>query len=282
LTLPPFLRKRLRVYAALLVIFGPLALWGFWIEPTRLVVNRTELALPGLPAELAGLRVAALSDLHVGGWHITEDRLREVVRRTNAESPDVIVLLGDFVQGARGRFVEPEIIAGILRELRAPLGVHAVLGNHDWWWNGRRVWKALEDQGIRVHEDTAVELRHRGAPLWLAGIPDFMTQEPDPAMALRKIPAGAPVIALTHGPDIFPRVPARVMLTLAGHTHGGQVKLPFVGALIVPSRYGGRYAAGHIVEEGRHLFVTTGIGTSILPVRLGVPPEIAILTLRRP
>jgi predicted MPP superfamily phosphohydrolase len=115
--------------------------------------------------------------------------------------------------------------------------------------------------------------------LWLAGISDKMTRHPDAVAALAGVPAEATVLAMTHNPDIFPGIPGRVALTVAGHTHGGQVRLPLLGALVVPSQYGERYAAGHVVEDGRHLFVTTGVGTSIYALRLGVPPEIVVLTL---
>ncbi len=234
-----------------------------------------------MPSAFSGVRVALLSDLHVGGIHITEDRLRNVVARTNAENPDLILLGGDYIKHTSlGAIVPPEGYAPILGQLRAPAGVYAVLGNHDWWWNGKRVRKALESAGIRVLENESAPVVVRGQTFWLAGIPDEMTQDPEPAEALSGVPAGAPIIALTHSPDVFPRVPKRVTLTLAGHTHGGQVRLPLLGAPVVPSRYGQRYAQGLSVEDGHALFVTTGIGTSILPVRFGVPPEIVILTLR--
>jgi predicted MPP superfamily phosphohydrolase len=124
---------------------------------------------------------------------------------------------------------------------------------------------------VRVDDD--------GAELWIAGISDLWTGHPDIAAALAKVSDDAPVIALTHNPDIFPDIPARVALTLAGHTHGGQVVLPFIGRPFIHSPFGARYTHGLVVEGTRDLFVTTGIGTSIVPVRFGVPPEIAVLTL---
>ncbi|HVQ26624.1 MAG TPA: metallophosphoesterase, partial [Planctomycetota bacterium] len=168
-----------------------------------------------------------------------------------------------------------EALAG----LHAPRGVYAVLGNHDWWFDGPGVEDALEAAGVVVLDDRAVQLEHAGAPFLVAGISDETTQRPHPGRWLSALPAGLPVLAITHNPDVFPRVPARVALTLAGHTHGGQVRLPWLGRAVVPSRYGQLYAAGHVVDGGRDLFVTTGVGTSILPLRLGVPPEIAIVTL---
>jgi uncharacterized protein len=241
------------------------------IEPRRLVVHEEELPLPHWHAD--PLRVAALSDFHPG----SAARLREIVDRTNALAPDVTVLLGDFVQTAVGRSLSPEEVAAELSRLRARLGVWAVLGNHDWWLDGDRVHKALADRGIQVLENRAAQV----GPIWLAGVADFMTRDSDPRVALRNVPKDATILVITHEPDTFPAVASSVALTLAGHTHGGQVRLPFVGPLIVPSRFGRKYAAGHVVEDGRHLFVTTGLGTSILPLRLGVPPEIALLSLRR-
>jgi uncharacterized protein len=267
---------RIRIVAiALLVAPFLVALWAFGIEPGMLVVRHLRMELPGWNSDL---RIAVLSDLHIGSPHVGLDKLRTIVEKTNAEQPQLVVLLGDFVTGGPngtrwGGFVEPEPIAQELKKLHAPLGVYAVLGNHDWWHDGEQVGKALTDRGIPVLENRAVHV----GPIWLGGIADFWTRRPDIAGTLRQITSDDPVVLITHNPDIFPEVPARVSLTLAAHTHGGQVKLPIIGTLITTSKLG--YNAGEYVDHGRHLFVTTGIGTSIVPVRFGVPPEIVILTL---
>ena len=242
-----------------------------------LVVRHPRMELPGWKSDL---RIAVLSDLHIGSPHVGLDKLRVIVEKTNAEHPTLIVLLGDFVTGGpngrrAGGFVEPEPTAAELKKLHAPLGVFAVLGNHDCWYDGERVGKALTDSGIPVLENKAV----RVGPIWLGGIADFWTREPDIAGTLAQVTTDDPVVLITHNPDIFPEVPSRVSLLLAAHTHGGQVQLPIVGTLITTSKLG--YNAGEFVERGRHLFVTTGIGTSIVPVRFGVPPEIVILTVGR-
>src|SRR5262249_45141714 len=137
----------------------------------------------------------------------------------------------------------------------------------------------LERNAVPVIEDTASRIATAAGPIWIAGVSDMWTERHDLAAALSAVKDDAPVILLTHNPDIFPLVPSRVALTLAGHTHGGQVRLPIVGRPIVPSRFGQRFAAGQIVENGRHLYVATGLGTSILPVRFRVPPAVAVLTL---
>lgn len=229
------------------------------------------------------MRIALLADLHVGSPYSGADKLREIVRRTNEAQPDLTLLAGDFVIGGVlfGAYVPPETVGEILGGLRAPLGVFAVLGNHDHGMNAPRIKGALRLFGIRVLNDEAVRIE-RLAPatsFWLVGVSDLLRGPHDLRGALAHVTDGAPVLLLTHNPDLFPEVPERVGLTMAGHTHGGQVYLPLFGRPIVPSRYGDRYAAGQVIEGGRHLFVSTGTGTSILPVRFLVPPEISLLTI---
>jgi predicted MPP superfamily phosphohydrolase len=261
-----------------------LALWAFVIEPNRLVLRETQITLPAWPASFKGFRIAVISDLHAGRPHIMIDKLRRVVEMINAAQPDLVVMPGDFVEPAFGwGFIEPEAIASELKGLRARFGVFAALGNHDWWYNGSRVTKALENVGIRVLENDAAKIELNAEAIWLVGVGDMWEGTPNIASALAKVPRMvngiAPVIAFTHNPDIFPSIPSGVSLTIAGHTHGGQVRLPIIGRPLVPSAFGERYAAGHIVEGGKNLFVTSGIGTSILPVRFRVPPEISLLTI---
>jgi uncharacterized protein len=269
------------ILLALLCCLAFLALWAFVIEPSRLVLRETRITLPSWPANLKGLRVAVISDLHAGSPFITLDKIHRVVGMTNAARPDLILLPGDFVVGGvpGGKFLEPEVMASALKGLRARFGVFATLGNHDWWYNGQRVKESLENAGIPVLENAAAMIERDGAAIWVVGISDKWEGKPDIASALARVGVDASIIALTHNPDIFPSIPARVALTIAGHTHGGQVALPIIGRPIVPSDFGERYAAGHIVEGSKHLFVTTGVGTSILPVRFRVPPEISLLTI---
>jgi predicted MPP superfamily phosphohydrolase len=178
-----------------------------------------------------------------------------------------------------GRFVSPEVAAGELSKLSAPAGVFAVLGNHDWWLDAPRVERALETAGISVLEDEAQALEIDGCEFWLVGVSDFWEGPHDIGRALRGVPESSPSVLFTHNPDIFPDVPPHVTLTIAGHTHGGQVYIPGIGRPIVPSKFGERFAIGHIVETERHLFVSSGLGTSRLPVRFLVPPEVSVLTL---
>jgi len=255
---------------------------AFWLEPASLRVVEHVLELPRWPQGLAGLRVAVLADLHVGSPYNGLDNLRRVVALTAEQQPDLVLIPGDLVINNvfAGSFVPPEETAAVLAELRPPLGILAVLGNHDHWSDAPRVAAALRGAGIPVLEDESVTLEHNGVPFRVAGMTDFWEGEHDLGAALAEVPPGAPTILFSHNPDIFPEVPARVALTVASHTHGGQVRLPLLGRPITYSRYGQRYAAGHVVEQDRHLFVSTGIGTSVFPMRFRVPPEISILVLQ--
>lgn len=269
--------------------------YAAWVEPAlRLRVQRWQVRNPKWTA--APLRIAVLSDFHLGAPHVTLKRLKNIVDQTNGLKADLIVLLGDYAAGHR--FVTHPIdfatAVPILAQLRAPLGVYSVLGNHDWWddlaaqtrGGGPNIYaNALHAAGIPVLSNSAIRLRD----FWLAGLEDQLAllrrgQGPrglhDVPATMAQITDDAPVIMLAHEPDIFDKMPDRVALQLSGHTHGGQVRL-FGYSPIVPSRYGNRYAYGHIRENGRDLVVTGGIGCSIAPIRFGVPPEITVVELEQ-
>jgi predicted MPP superfamily phosphohydrolase len=256
-----------------------LTAWAGWIEPRRLVVRDVELTLPRWPRQLDGMRAGALSDVHAGVPHMSLAKLARAVDALNDRGPDVHLLLGDYLDSSQPwrRRLAPERVAEQLARLHAPLGTVAVVGNHDWRNSGDRIWRALEAEGVTVLEDRAIELANG---LWIAGLGDMRHRRPDVRHALHEIPQDAPAIVLSHDPDMFPEVPERVSLTLAGHTHGGQIAIPVLRRPMMPSHYGERYARGHIIEHGRHLFVSSGLGTSGLPVRFLAPPEVLILTLR--
>ena len=270
------------------------------IEPMLLThVKRYALTPPHWPAGLK-LRIVALADIHACRPWMTPERIASLVEDANAQQADLIVLLGDYIAGmplVTGR-VTPSQWASALSGLKAPLGVLSILGNHDWWGDGfaQRAGagptiarKALETVGIPVLENDVVRLEKDGQGVWIAGLADQLALLPTSDRAgfkglddldgtLAKVSDSSPVILLAHEPDIFPTVPWRVSLTLSGHTHGGQVRL-FGYSPIVPSRFGNRYAYGHVVENERNLIVSGGLGFSILPVRFGMRPEILSIDL---
>jgi predicted MPP superfamily phosphohydrolase len=250
---------------------------ALWQEPRSGRVREREIALGRWPAELDGLRVALVSDLHAGAPHVRAERVERVVAAVNARRPDLVLLLGDYIdpEVRFGSTVAPAAVAERLAALRAPLGVVAVLGNHDWHNDGPGMRAALRSAGIPVLENDAV----RAGGVWIAGVEDTRYRKPDVERALREVPGGAAAILLSHDPDLFPQVPDRVALTVSGHLHGGQVGVPFLRRPFIPSRFGERYARGHVVEDGRHLYVTSGLGTTGWPVRLLAPPEVMVLRL---
>jgi predicted MPP superfamily phosphohydrolase len=250
---------------------------ALWQEPRSDRIRERTLALERWPGALAGLRVAVISDLHAGAPHVDAERLRRLVRAVNRRAPDLVVLLGDFVDPDvhGGSPLRAETVAGALADLRARLGTFAVLGNHDWRNGGERVAWVLRAAGITVLENDAAP----AGPLTVVGLADARERRPDVAGALAGVPGDRPVIVLSHDPDLFPLIPDRVALTLSGHTHGGQVAVPWLRRPLIPSRFGERYARGHVVEDRRHLYVTSGVGTTGWPVRLLAPSEAVILAL---
>lgn len=272
------------------------SLYAFFIEPAlRLRVKRWRVQNPQWPQDKP-LRIVAISDLHVGEPYVGLKRIKQIVRRANALSADVIVLLGDYSAGHRfiTKPVKIAAVAPLLAELEAPLGVFGILGNHDWWDDlsaqrrrgGPNLYaEQLKSHGITMLSNQAIELGDAG--VWLAGLEDQLalpkagggwTGLDDLPATLDQIPQDAPAILLAHEPDIFPKVPRRIALTLSGHTHGGQVRL-FGWSPVVPSKFGNRYAYGHVREDGRDLVVSGGVGCSIAPVRFGVTPEITVIEL---
>ena len=272
--------------------------YGFGEPVLQLGVTRYDLSPPRWPADFP-LKIAVIADIHACDPWMSVDRIAEIVERTNALNADIIVMLGDYVAGHHHvtRFIPAGEWAAVLAGLKAPLGVHAILGNHDYWddkavqreGQGTTIARrALEAAGIPVYENDARRLSKAGRPFWLAGLGDQLAYLPalrfrpvrrigadDLGATLRKVTDDAPLILLAHEPDVAVRVPSRVALQLSGHTHGGQVRL-LGWSPVAPS--GQRLTYGH-VRINCDVVVSGGLGCSIMPFRLGVPPEIVLVTL---
>lgn len=298
-------RNVLRAGAAIIAMPVLTAGYAFGLEPLRLRVQRYTVPLSDWSG--APLTIAALADIHACRPWMSPERIEAIVAATNDLGADLTVLLGDYTAGHRFTTepVASQEWAEPLTGLKAPHGVYAILGNHDWWddhgaqarGHGPTISHlALAQANIPTLENKAIRFIHGQQPFWLAGLGDQIALlagqlwrrsrvrgVDDLDGTLAQITDAAPVILLAHEPDIFPRVPSRVVLTLSGHTHGGQVRI-FGYSPVVPSRYGNRYAYGHVTEEAadggmRHLIVSGGLGCSIAPVRFGVPPEITLVTI---
>jgi uncharacterized protein len=294
-------RHFLRGFSGLGVAGFSTVAYGVSEPELQLQVTRYQISPPQWPDDF-NLKIAVIADVHACDPWMSLDRIHSIVEHTNALDADITVLLGDYVAGHRHvtRFIPADEWASALAGLNAPLGVHAILGNHDYWddrvvqRNGQgatAAHRALEAAGIPVYENDVQRLCKAGRPFWLAGLGDQLAYAParrfrpikrigvdDLGATLRKVTDDAPVILLAHEPDVAHRVPSRVALQLSGHTHGGQVRLM---GWSPASPSGQRLAYGHI-RMNCDIVVSGGLGCSIVPLRLGVPPEIVQVTLGKP
>jgi uncharacterized protein len=291
-----FRKTLLYSFVGVLSLLLFLAVWALFIEPNRLDIKNYELKVKNWSPKLANFKIVAISDIHGGSNFIDEAKIREVVEKANAQDADIIVLLGDFVSQQRfnrAKLKMPiEIIADNLKGLQAKHGVYAVLGNHDGWYGLKNVRNELERVGFQVLENEAVSIEKNGEKLRILGLPDSLStivpenKIQDGREGLERLEnKEGKVIVLAHNPDDVLNVTGDNLVSsdlglfLAGHTHGGQCRFPIIGSPIVPSNYGQKYAAGHVRDQNVDMFITTGIGTSIFPIRFGVPPEISVLNI---
>ena len=295
-------RQFLKFAAGSFLASAALGGYALAIEPLyRLRVTTYRFSPPNWTPGLR-LRVALIADIHACKPWMTIERIEEIVSKANELNPDMTLLLGDSSAGMRlvTEYVHSRDWGPVLGQLNAPLGVFSVLGNHDWWedknaqaaGHGPTFGQvALEKAGIPVLQNDVIRLIKQDKAFWVAGLGDQLALLPhaeygrrrwqgmdDLGGTLAKITDDAPLLLMAHEPDIFPKIPKRVSVTLSGHTHGGQVRL-FGYSPVVPSRFRNRYAYGHVIEDNRHLIVSGGLGCSIVPVRLGSPPEIVVLEL---
>ena len=253
-----------------------------------LIVTNYRLSPPGW-RKGQRLTITVIADIHAGGPNMGIARVREVVDAAQALKSDLIVVLGDYF--ANHHFVTERVPASAwsaeLARLRAPLGVYAILGNHDWWYDLDAVRGAFANIPVPLMENDVALIGKEGERFWLAGLGDQLAHwvghsqfegVDDLPGTLARVTTDDPVILLAHEPDIFTQVPERVALTLSGHTHGGQIRLPLVTPVWAPTEYP-RFIYGHVVERNRHLIVSGGLGCSKVPLRLGVPPEIVRIEL---
>ena len=256
--------------ALLLFLAISLFIYSFFIEPNMLTVKYYKIN----DSSLKGIKIVFASDFHIKPNQ--GKRLAKAVEMINEQHPDIVLSVGDFVNGHEENMTMPiSDIVKQLKNIKTKYGFYTVLGNHEWWIDGEGITEALTENGIKVLANSNTKVNIKGKDIYIAGVEDTTTRTPDIYSALDK--TKNPVILLTHSPDVFPRVPTDVKLTLSGHVHGGQVRLPLLGALIVPSDYGNKYSLGLIEEKGKKMIVTKGIGNSILNVRFNCVPEINVI-----
>jgi predicted MPP superfamily phosphohydrolase len=274
--------------------------YGYFIEPFRLVVKRESIKIEGWDQAFNGFRAVLISDIHGGSRGGDADSIKRIVDLANAQDADAVFLLGDYVSqqtvtdssGDSSTVKMPmSEVAALLGGLRAKYGVFAVLGNHDDAFSGEIVMSELNRVGIKVLNDELATIDKNSSRLRILGLRDHLQIGSWKKFSNETRGAVAPtegtgnLIVLEHSPDVLEMITGDLAISnetkilFAAHTHGGQVWLPVLGYPIVPSSYGQKYAAGHVFDRGIDLFVTTGTGTSILPYRFLVPPEIAVVTI---
>lgn len=273
------LRRWLRGLLLLAFVGVALLAKGYWNATRDPVIRTAAVEVPDWPAGQPPLKILLLSDIHVAGPDMPPARLAHIVDKLNRLKPDLVLIAGDLVSEKRTAthiYSAAEVVAP-LGGLRAPLGVVVAPGNHDHWFKPDALRGELETRGLRVLQNEAVKL----GPLVIGGVDDDYSGHDDvPATlaAMDRIGPGVPLL-LTHSPDIVPAVKRPVAAIFAGHTHCGQIRFPFIGALTYVSRYGDRFACGDITDKDQRIFVGAGLGTSLLPLRFNTPPDAWLVTL---
>jgi uncharacterized protein len=266
-----------------------LGLGGYagFIEPNEISVTQMDLRLPGLPEAFDGFRIVQLSDLHYGPYTGAHE-IGAAVRHANALAPDTVVVTGDFVTspwlegatGSPGAVHYAGSCARLLARLQAHDGVYACLGNHDAAVSSGAIAEALKTGHLTVLRNQSRVIERGGARLWIAAVGDVLYDRPDMQKTLAGIPANDTVVLLAHEPD-YADVAARypLALQLSGHSHGGQIRLPLLGATYLPA-LARKYPFGYYRVRNMHLYTSRGIGTIVLPLRFGAPPELTLFRLR--
>ncbi|MBI2413878.1 MAG: metallophosphoesterase [Deltaproteobacteria bacterium] len=264
------------------LLFGGIALTeGFLIEPRGFAVERTTIPIKGLPPSLDGFTICQVTDIHFGPA-VGSPFIKNIIETANALKPDLIALTGDYIEGEK-RHVGP--VVKLLKGLKARLGVVTILGNHDHYAGSGYTEDLLASNGFKPLQNSHTMIESGKGTLCVAGVRDYLEDRPDAKEALKGVPDDVPRILLSHHPDYAEELPTdeRIDLVISGHTHGGQVRLPFAFAPILPSRYGQKYSGGLVAltrKEGTRVYVSRGIGMSIIPVRFNCPPELTLLTLK--
>lgn len=276
-------RFRYPLIAAL--ICAMLAAWALFIEPNRLVLTKARLEIPNWAPANDGFRIIVISDLHpLPDWG-RNGRLKQITDLANAQNPDVVLLVGDLVNamgGEKGNLSMAEL-SDFVRALKPKYGVYAVHGNHEFWYGTDKVEKALTDGGATMLENKSATIKVNRERISFAGLPELSTtNSTDVVKALRQVKKDECVFLITHNPESLPLVPTRVSLTICGHTHGGQIRLPLLGSALMPKIIKSRFEPGLNVVGERKMYLTSGIGGSPFRARFCCPPEVVLLEIYAP
>lgn len=276
----------LNYFLEIFLVFTLLILiWGFIIEPNLLFIRIFRLKVPFWSKKLSGLKIVILSDIHSGTPFNGEKRLERIVKKVNNLNPDIVLLLGDYVitKMPLTKTLDPLTIAEKLINITPKISNIAILGNHDYRYGSYKIKEAFQKKGIHLLENDFIELKFNEESFFLASVPDQDTGTPEIDKVLGFIEQEKPLLFLIHNPQLFDKIPDRVSLILAGDTHGGQVYLPVFKDILTKIKQGKHYKPqyryGLLKEENKQMLITSGTGTSSIPLRIGVPPEIILLKL---
>lgn len=286
--------KRISLFVGIIaVLLAAFLSYSYFIEPKQFVIVSETLAVPHWNKELNGFRVVTIADLHTGSNYAPPERVRYVVEQANAQNADLIVLLGDYVSEARWDRearnkpegtdrtelkIPVETIAESLKGLTAKYGVYAIIGNHDWYHNEQKIHRLFEDvAGINVLNNEIAEIPVNGQTVRVWGIEDLYRNRKVPLDPFALLAEKKNIIAITHNPDSSLQTPEGFSIMFSGHTHGGQLNWPIFGPKAVFNDP--RFMDGHAVIDNKHVYVSSGVGTSVIPFRFRVPPEINVITL---
>lgn len=270
--------RLVKIIAALVLIAVLCLLYGFFIEPRTLEVRHLKVRSDAVQSSH---KIVLLSDIHIGGFHVGPKRVEKIVTRINDLQPDIVLIPGDFISGHERRQnlsakFNSEISEGLahLAALKTKTGVFASIGNHDVWYDAEFVENTLTENGVTVLVNKAFDI---GNNTCLIGLADHDTQSEDISVFSKC--EGKAIIAMMHSPDSFEYLRSDTALAVAGHTHGGQINIPLIGRRVTATAAGRKYAYGLVNAHGIPAFVTSGIGTSILPARFRAPPELVVIEL---
>lgn len=265
-------------FISLLILFVVLCIDLFFIEPNILLTKSQKLEIPHWNKDLDGFKIALITDIHLGTKFVDLKKLARIVKIVNSKNPDLIVICGDLdAKSISKEKYSTTQIANILKNLKSKHGVIAVMGNHD-YVPPSVVKNIYQKSNIILLENEDYYFSHNAKTLRIVGFKDLWYFKSNPIQVVGMKDKTTPTVVLTHNPDYFPQMPNFVSLTLSGHTHGGEIVLPFIGSFFIPSEYGQRYRNGYIIENNKHLFVSRGVAT-LSGGRFLDPPEINILTL---
>ncbi len=265
----------------LIITFLGIWIWGIVIEPYCLLdIDKRKVELETWDSNLNGFKIAVIGDFHASAGAFEMARIQRAVEETNAQKPDVILIIGDFVNGKfYSTNADVKTYSKVLSKLSAPYGVYGIFGNHDAKLGIKAVMEIIKRTNIKMLSDSGVEISTPKGKFYIAGLSDYYSDNYSYGKAFRNTTKGFPIILMAHSPSLFYEIPKEATLTVVGHTHGGQIRLPYIGAVFSNSAMGREFSDGLITKNGKTIYITRGLGTSRVPVRFFCPPQISILEL---